>query len=397
MSGDDEKVGTQEAPRDDERRDGWFVSTHDELVERELEQIRTGVHQPLGAAANQPKLQLKQLFIIFGIVALSAIGIAFFLVHQENERRLNEERERAEATRNRLAEEAAALAAADAECKAQHGEQPCRGRLDWVLISPLQAEPSSTSSSTGEAAEATSDNEEASGDSEPRDRGEGRRSRSFTPFWLSKGEVTVKQYAHCVTAGICSEPRQGLICNWRRSGYEEHPVNCITWAAADEFARWVGGALPSEAHWQAASTSPRGPYPWGAEEPSCDRVFFADESGLGCGEDRSAPPCSRQSGASSAGVCDLLGGMWEWLSDPVEANPESADGGMRESGDGAGSAPRERLRLRFVRGGSWRSSKAELMNRPMLAEGLWRPDVGFRVWRANVSANDEASREDHRD
>ena len=61
MSENDEKVGAPEAPRDDEQRDGWFVSTHEELVERELEQIRTGVHQPLGAAAKQPKLQLKQM------------------------------------------------------------------------------------------------------------------------------------------------------------------------------------------------------------------------------------------------------------------------------------------------------------------------------------------------
>ena len=90
--------------------------------------------------------------------------------------------------------------------------------------------------------------------------------------------------------------------------------------------------------------------------------------------------------------------MWEWLSDPVENTPERpVHRGMRRGRDEAENTPEEHPQLHFVRGGGWRSSKAELTSRPMLAEGLWRPDVGFRVWRERVAAGEGASQGDQRD
>ena len=68
-----------------------------------------------------------------------------------------------------------------------------------------------------------------------------------------------------------------------------------------------------------------------------------------------AQPCSRPLGKSKDGLCDLFGGVWEWLEDAPPA--EEVEGG--EESDEASDATAHPT-LRFVRGGGWRSPAAEL-------------------------------------
>lgn len=135
------------------------------------------------------------------------------------------------------------------------------------------------------------------------------------PFALARAPVTVKQYRACMKAGVCTAPAPE--CDFDKFHADEsQPVVCVSWDQASAFCAWVGGRLPSEAEWEYAARSGGKDqrYPWGNEEPTCDRAVMREEV-PGCGRDATWPVCSKPKGNSEQGLCDLAGNVWEWMSD----------------------------------------------------------------------------------
>ncbi len=173
-------------------------------------------------------------------------------------------------------------------------------------------------------------------------------------FSISKTEVTVGQYRKCVEAGACTAPNDkssDQYCNWGYSGREDHPVNCVDWDQASAFAKWVGGRLPTGDEWTYAATSGGKvwEYPWGDEEATCRRAIM-DDGGVGCGQDRTWPVCSKPAGNSTHGVCDLAGNVWEWT--------QEAEASLRVYRGGGWGSPASSLRGRY-RGRRIRSGRGE--------------------------------------
>lgn len=196
---------------------------------------------------------------------------------------------------------------------------------------------------------------------------------SLKAFEMSRTDVTVEQYARCVSAGRCTTPASGVNCNWGKPGRERHPVNCVSWEQAVRYAGFVGARLPTEAEWEyaAASGGRSNKYPWGGEEPACGLAVMG-----GCDTEGTMPVCSRPAGNTAQGLCDMAGNVWQWTRDKYSGSYANApsDGSAFEA---AGQA-------RVVRGGSFDNGDFRLLRtvfRHGMAPGVRDAKVGFRVAR----------------
>ena len=72
---------------------------------------------------------------------------------------------------------------------------------------------------------------EASDDEQP------VRRVTLSPFWITRYEITVDQYRHCVELGPCTVDDVGLggFFNYDREGNGDHPVNGVTWYGANTY------------------------------------------------------------------------------------------------------------------------------------------------------------------
>jgi len=157
----------------------------------------------------------------------------------------------------------------------------------------------------------------------------GKRTK-VRAFKMMRTEVTVASYAACVAAKACTAPGDfDSLCNWMAKGRENHPVNCVDWGQAAAFCAWARGRLPTAVEWEyAAKGGQARVYPWGNEAPSCERALAAVKGeGDGCGKQSTWPVCSKPSGASAQGLCDLAGNVWEWTASDFSPEEKELRGG----------------------------------------------------------------------
>jgi formylglycine-generating enzyme required for sulfatase activity len=202
-------------------------------------------------------------------------------------------------------------------------------------------------------------------------------------FCIDITEVTVAAYRGCTGIGECKRPEpmpdypksegtsdaQHLInksklaeqCNFGSEGRDQHPINCVSWAAADNYCRIQKKRLPTEAEWEFAARGSDGRrFPWG-DQPgdmtfmnACGKECNAWEEKAGLkpsatmfdGDDGwsgTAPVGSYPNGKTRFGTVDVVGNVWEWTADwfevykPGEAvNPKGAKAGERKAIRGGG-------------------------------------------------------------
>lgn len=192
----------------------------------------------------------------------------------------------------------------------------------------------------------------------------------LSAFWLGQTEVTNEQYSKCVDEGECSPPANQI--HFQDPDYADHPVINVSWFEANEYARWLGGALPTEAQWEYAAREPAGyTYPWGSEMPTCKLANF-----LGCGESGTKSIRNYPEGKSWVGAFDMSGNVSEWTFDWYKEDYYNTLSGNEL--DPAGPSTGEK---KSERGGSFISdvNNIRASHRSGRDPGDRFPYLGFRV------------------
>jgi formylglycine-generating enzyme required for sulfatase activity len=167
---------------------------------------------------------------------------------------------------------------------------------------------------------------------------------AFSIDWM---EVTVADFAACVSSGSCVPPDSDSGCNWGVAGHDAHPVNCLDWYQASSYCGWAGKRLPTEAEWERAAGGTDGrTYPWGEATPSCTYAVMHDDSGWGCGADGTWPVGSIPAGVSPVGALDIAGNVQEWVSDWYDVDYYASSPYANPTGPLTGTR-------KVMRGGSW--------------------------------------------
>jgi len=155
-----------------------------------------------------------------------------------------------------------------------------------------------------------------------------------SPFYISKYEITAREFASFIAAGGYYDPQwwstEGwewrVNLDWDRpfawgTGQGEHkpdfPIS-TSYYEAEAFCNWVGGRLPTEPEWElAARGEDHRLYPWGNEwdASKCamadnpDWIKLVNPSSTTCPVGSFSPE-----GDSPYGLADCAGNIWEWTS-----------------------------------------------------------------------------------
>jgi formylglycine-generating enzyme required for sulfatase activity len=132
-------------------------------------------------------------------------------------------------------------------------------------------------------------------------------------FYIDKYEVTNAAYEDCVIAGICQAPKETL--SYTRSEYYgnpefyNYPVIYVNWFMANTYCEWRNARLPTETEWEKAARGTDGrKYPWG-------EVFDVTYSNISDSMEDTTSVGTYESGKSVYGAYDMVGNVWEWVSD----------------------------------------------------------------------------------
>ncbi len=231
-------------------------------------------------------------------------------------------------------------------------------------------------------------------------------------FSIDRDEVSVSEYRSCVAAGVCDlDP---LVAGDERYIKDGWPMVNVTWFEAQDYCRWRGMRLPTEAEWERAARGDNASsvWPWGTLEQSRDfnhgqprnaamreiertpttmPVQFLGDPDASDGNEILSRPGAYVWGEGPYGTRDQAGNVAEWTADAWVLNTKEKGydhlervNPMREGA---------LFDQRVVRGGSWRqpifvarSNLRDPFNKVYEAKQRFS-HIGFRCVRSTTEPN----------
>lgn len=195
---------------------------------------------------------------------------------------------------------------------------------------------------------------------------------TLNSFYMDQYEVTVQQYASFInTLGGYKEHCSGYLCVLTQFetqytyllnnlgfyepvvGFDNYPINWITWYGARDYCEWVGGRLPTEAEWEYAARGINGRYyPWGNTQPTPSLATFGQPATQRAFRTAFQPVDALPEGTSPFGLYNMSGSVAEWVLDGYDPTYYTTN---------PGAAPNlNRSSEHVLRGGSWVSTANDL-------------------------------------
>jgi len=213
-------------------------------------------------------------------------------------------------------------------------------------------------------------------------------------YKIDQYEVTAASFKECVKDGGCKKKHiyldESVNCNYNVAGKENYPMNCINWLGAEEYCKWKGKRLPTEAEWEKAARGIDGRmYPWNSSTFGCKfSVVDPDEfinDNEGCALNKTWSIGLLATGISPYGLYDMSGNVMEWVSDYYSntyytdiQNIEMPDDSEAKNTDNP-QGP-ETGKSRVLRGGGWKTFSKDVytFRRTRYVPEFGHDDYGFR-------------------
>lgn len=207
-------------------------------------------------------------------------------------------------------------------------------------------------------------------------------------YYLDKYEVTNSQYAAFVNQWGKETDENGnamffshewgikkINKKWQAAkGYENFPMVNVTWFGANQYAKWAGKRLPTEAEWEkAARSGSKTSYYFGNEALKLDDyAWYYNNSG------GKTNPVGQKS-ANVWGFYDMYGNVAEWCQDWYQAGFYKRSATKNPKGAFTGN-------FRVVRGGSWAfpAKNCRSAKRDFLPQDFAGFSCGFRCASSKI-------------
>ena len=211
----------------------------------------------------------------------------------------------------------------------------------------------------------------------------------FLAFLQEYGSRTVRYGEYRGEVLFYSSPKGILIQDrrlggeiWRvKKGYEFYPVVGVTWYGANEFCKFYGYRLPTEAEWEYAAREGGKNVRFGNGKDIADpseinfngsREFKKKYSIVGQNRKSTIRVCSFP--PNKLQLFDMSGNVWEWCQDWYQRNYYFHSKIYNPTGPWFG-------KYKVIRGGSWFNSAEDIRttDRSFFSPYSYNHDIGFRV------------------